>query len=107
MDSASKKKAQKENKMPEKRAQIIYSGSVQGVGFRFTAERIANSLGLTGWVRNCPDGTVEIVCEGEEGDIHMFMNKIKKAMGHYSHSSKVKWEKATGEFGSFDIRFYC
>jgi len=91
--------------MPQKRAHIVYSGSVQGVGFRFTAERIANSLGLTGWVRNSPDGTVEVVCEGEEGDIHMFMNKIKKAMEHYIHSSNAKWKEPSGEFDSFGIRF--
>ncbi|MEE9499680.1 MAG: acylphosphatase [Candidatus Omnitrophota bacterium] len=92
--------------MAKKRAHIIYSGAVQGVGFRFTAERIANSLGLTGWVRNSPHGTVEVVCEGEEGDIHMFMNKIKKALVGYIHSSKAEWKETTGEFNSFDIRFF-
>ncbi len=92
--------------MPQKRAHIIYSGAVQGVGFRFTAERIANSLDLIGWVRNSPHGTVEVVCEGEEGDIHIFMNKIKKAMEGYIHSSKAEWKEATGEFNSFDIRFF-
>ena len=92
--------------MPKKRVHIVYSGAVQGVGFRFTAERIANSLGLTGWVRNSPHGTVEVVCEGEEGDIHMFMNKIKKALVGYIHSSQAEWKETTGEFNSFDIRFF-
>ena len=79
---------------------------MQGVGFRFTAERIAISLGLTGWVRNCPDGGVEAVCEGEESDINTFMDKVKEAMEDYIQSSKVKWQEARGEFNSFDIRFY-
>jgi len=92
--------------MPKKRARIIYSGTVQGVGFRFTAEKIANLLGLTGWVGNCPDGTVETVIEGEKGGIQAFMNKIKKSMGHYVRSSEVKWEEATGEFDIFDIKFF-
>jgi len=74
------------------------------VGFRFTAEEIADSLRLTGWVRNSPDGTVEIVCEGEEDDIRMFISKIRKAMGHYIRSSKVKWKEATEEFDNFGIK---
>ena len=93
--------------MPRMRARIIYSGTVHGVGFRFTGERIAASLGLTGWVANSPDGTVEVLCEGSESDINIFTNKIKEAMGPYIRSEKVAWEKkATGEFSSFGIRFY-
>jgi len=92
--------------MAEKRARIIYSGTVQGVGFRFTAEEIAVSLGLKGWVRNCPDGTVEVLCEGEEDTMRVFMSKIKKALGRYIQSGKAKWEEATGEFDSFSIKFY-
>ena len=88
------------------RARIIYSGTVQGVGFRFTAERIAISLGLTGWVGNSPDGTVEVLCEGSERDIKMFTDRIQKAMSTYIRSSKITWNDATGEFESFGIKFY-
>ena len=49
----------------ERRHVIVY-GYVQGVGFRFAVERAARSRGLAGWVRNCPDGTVEAVFEGEQ-----------------------------------------
>ena len=92
--------------MPRKRVLIVYSGAVQGVGFRWTAERAANSLGLAGWVKNCPDGTVETVCEGEESDLGAFINKIKKSMEHYIRSADTSWGEATGEFDSFNIRFY-
>ena len=92
--------------MPQKRAHIIYSGTVQGVGFRFTAESIASSVGITGWVRNCPDGSVEVVCEGTEGAITAFMDKLKAAMDYYVRSCKVVWEKPTGEFDSFGISFF-
>ena len=91
---------------PQKRAHIIYSGTVQGVGFRWTAESLANSLGLTGWVQNCPGGAVEVVCEGAEEDIDTFMKRMKKEMSHYIRSAKVDWEKATGEFDAFSIKFY-
>jgi len=90
----------------QKRSHIIYSGTVQGVGFRFTAEEIANVLGLKGWVGNRPDGTVEVVVEGEKDDIDMFINRIKKAMSRYIRSSRVLWSEAAGEFDSFSIKLY-
>ena len=89
-----------------KRVRIIYSGRVQGVGFRWEAERAANSLGLTGWVKNCPDDTVEAVCEGAQEDIKAFIKRIQESMEHYIESQDIKWESATGEFDSFSIRFY-
>lgn len=92
--------------MPEKRVRVVYSGTVHGVGFRFTVERIANSIGLKGWVQNCPDGTVEVVCEGKKNDIDIFLQKIKKAMAHYIRSSTIEWQEPTGEFDSFDIKFF-
>ena len=49
-----------------KRFHAYYSGSVQGVGFRFAAQRAASNFGLTGWVRNLGDGRVEVLCEGKE-----------------------------------------
>ena len=52
----------------ERRHLIIY-GFVQGVGFRFAVERAARSRGLSGWVRNRPDGAVEAVFEGERQDV--------------------------------------
>jgi acylphosphatase len=52
----------------ERRRVLVY-GFVQGVGFRFAVEREARSRGLSGWVRNCPDGTVEAVFEGEPEDV--------------------------------------
>jgi acylphosphatase len=48
-------------------------GQVQGVSFRWYARREAQALGLAGWVRNCPDGTVEAVAEGSEEDVRRFV----------------------------------
>ena len=92
--------------MSKKRAQIIYSGKVHGVGFRWTAERIANSLNLTGWVMNCLDGDVEALCEGSEKDINTFIDKVANSMSGYIRSTRVKWGDATDEFNSFNIRSY-
>ena len=91
--------------MALKRVRIVYSGMVQGVGFRWAAERLAKSFGLTGWVRNCPDGTVEAVGEGREEDINAFLNGIKDEMREYIRSVKTDWEEPRGEFDTFTINF--
>lgn len=91
----------------KKRVHVHYSGMVQGVGFRFTAERIAMSLRLTGWVRNLRDGGVEVVCEGDESNLVDFLNKMKSGpMKQYITGAQVTWQDATGEFTDFGIKFY-
>ena len=89
----------------QKRLHIYYPGSVQGVGFRFTVERTASSLGLSGWVKNLGDGRVESVVEGEEMAIEDFRKKILDIFGGYIRQTEAVSGEATGEFGSFDIRF--
>jgi len=90
----------------KKHIHIIYTGAVQGIGFRFAAERVAASLNLTGWVKNLRDGNVEVVAEGEEADLGSFIDKLKKTMEHYIRGTKVVWQEYSGEFNSFGIRFY-
>lgn len=91
-----------------KRVHIYYSGRVQGVGFRFTIERIALDMGgITGWVRNLPDGRVEIVAEGEEARIKEFLDRIREGiMKRYIKREDILWEVYKGEFDDFEIRFY-
>jgi len=88
-----------------KQMHAYYSGSVHGVGFRYSAERTASSLGLTGWVKNLKDGRVEVVCEGKSADIKEFLQKIESVFGGYIRDRRVEWGKATGEYDYFDIRF--
>lgn len=65
--------------MPAKIAKhIFFSGQVQGVGFRFTAHRIAMRYGLVGYVRNIPDGRVEVLAQGRGGDIDNFVQDIQE-----------------------------
>jgi acylphosphatase len=78
---------------------------VQGVGFRYAAERSASALRLTGWAKNLRDGRVEIVCEGKERDLDEFLKKIDGIFGGSISSRDVSWREPTGEFGYFDIRF--
>lgn len=88
------------------RAHLIYSGHVQGVGFRYTSERLALELGLLGFVRNLPNGCVEVVCEGPKHDIEKFLESVQKS--HLASAIKktvCDWEKPTNTFTDFRIEF--
>ena len=63
-------------------------GQVQGVGFRYRANYAANSLGVTGWVRNEWDGTVEMEVQGTESQINQLLTLIKK--GTYVNIEEIK-----------------
>jgi len=78
---------------------------VQGVGFRYTVERTAAVLNLTGWVKNLKDGRVEIVCEGKDASLNEFLRKIDSIFGIYIRDKDIKWSNAAKEFDYFDIRF--
>jgi len=57
--------------------QVFYEGHVQGVGFRWTVRHIATGFDITGWVRNLPDGRVELQANGEESEVLAFIDAIK------------------------------
>ena len=89
----------------KKQVHVCYAGRVQGVGFRFTVENIANKLGVTGWVKNSGDGRVEIVSEAEEDVLKDFLAQINKHFSHYIRQVDVDWGPALGEFNSFGVEF--
>ncbi len=82
----------------------MFEGLVQGVFFRANAQECARSLGLTGWVRNRPDGSVEAVFEGDEDKVKDAIEwcSSKQPHAHVDRKS-VELSGATGEFRSFDI----
>ena len=81
----------------------IVSGHVQGVGFRFFAERAARRAGVRGWVRNLPDGRVETVAEGEEAAVKRYLEEIRKGpLGGRVADVRVE-EKEPERFESFEI----
>ena len=87
------------------RVHLIYSGRVQGVGFRFTFRRAAEELGVKGYVRNLANGTVEAVCEGSESKIDFLRNSIAGKMEEYIGSCEVHSmeEEVSGKFPDFRI----
>jgi len=89
---------------PERR-HVFYSGHVQGVGFRYTATRVASEFRVTGFVRNLPDGRVELVAEGEPAELGRLLDRIAEVMERHITNSEIRSGEATGEFADFDIRF--
>jgi acylphosphatase len=59
---------------------VRYSGRVQGVGFRYTAQQLAAGYTVAGFVRNCPDGDVELVAEGEQDEVDRFLTALAERM---------------------------
>ena len=90
--------------MSNERRQVFYRGQVQGVGFRFTARQIAQQFAVSGYVRNLPDGRVELVAEGEPEEIERLLSEIQSAMRGYVTDVETRQLPATGEFGAFQIR---
>jgi acylphosphatase len=86
------------------RARLVISGRVQGVYFRVSARNMAHAQRLSGWVRNCYDGDVETVVEGEEGAVRAFITWCHDGPpGAHVTAVEVTIEPHTGEFHGFRI----
>jgi acylphosphatase len=84
---------------------FLLTGRVQGVGFRFFAESAARQEGLRGWVRNQPDGSVEVFAEGDDESLARFEGKIRRGPpGARLEQVKVVDDVPTGRAGEFTIR---
>jgi len=94
-----------DKEIKEVRAHLLISGRVQGVAFRYYAQDNAQSLGVKRWVRNCWDGKVEVIVEGEEGKVKKLINWCYQGPGSaIVEKVGIEWEKYRGEFNSFGIR---
>jgi len=92
--------------MENKRVHLIIKGYVQGVFFRASTRDIANSLGLTGWVRNMPDGNVEAVFEGKGEQVQKAVRWCYKGpYGAAVTDVEETWSEYTGEFKGFEIKY--
>ncbi len=90
---------------PSERREVHYEGYVQGVGFRYTVQRIARGCDVVGFVRNLRDGRVQLVAEGPPEVLDRFLSQVAETMDRYVRHSDVKVAAATGEHSGFDIRF--
>ncbi len=90
-----------------KRMHVLYSGRVQGVGFRMTAEDVAHEHDIVGWVKNLRDGRVELIAEGSEERLERFLRTIQQgAMKNFIQHVEIIWSDASDTFHEFDIRYF-
>ena len=91
-------------KMERQRLHVFYSGSVQGVGFRYTVKSLARGFEITGAVRNLADGRVELVAEGTRSELEEFRRAILDSeLGHFVRREELNWTEAKNEFRGFEI----
>ncbi len=84
---------------------IIFTGRVQGIGFRFTAVNIANRCEITGLVRNLPDGSVEMIAQGHPDDIDDCVRDIQDSLAGYIRETKIKEISFNPKYTTFGISF--
>ncbi|MCX6900545.1 MAG: acylphosphatase [Verrucomicrobia bacterium] len=88
-----------------KRSHVIYTGRVQGVGFRYTVRQLAHGFDVVGYVRNLDDGRVEMVIEGEEEELNRFIKHVGSSdLAPYIRHESIESQTPTGEFRSFSIQ---
>lgn len=86
------------------RREVYYAGHVQGVGFRYSVRHLAAGFAVTGFVRNLPDGRVQLIAEGARDELTGFLAAIADHMSNYIRDIAVDTRPGTGEFSSFEIR---
>jgi acylphosphatase len=86
------------------RCEVHYSGRVQGVGFRFTAQEAARNYAVSGFVQNLNDGRVQLVAEGSPGEVERFLADLAERMQGKIRQAAESTSPATGQFTGFEIR---
>ncbi|HAE80793.1 MAG: acylphosphatase [Clostridium sp.] len=84
------------------RKHLIFSGRVQGVGFRYQARHLAQSLGLTGWVKNLWDERVEMEVQGEEAQIYRLIEELSR--GRFIYIERVESETIPVDYHESSFR---
>ena len=91
--------------MPNLCKLVRYSGAVQGVGFRYTALRLAGGFDVSGYVKNLSGGDVELLAEGPENEVAGFLAAVRLRMGSYVADVRQEESQSTGQWKGFTIRF--
>src|SRR5262245_23709703 len=82
---------------------VHYSGRVQGVGFRYAAARLAGDFDVAGFVRNLPDGRVELAAEGEANEVQKFLDALARQMAGYIAAHTIH-DEPPADYRGFEIR---
>lgn len=90
--------------MKRERLTNLYTGRVQGVGFRYTVKTVATGFEVTGTVRNLDDGRVELIAEGQRGELEEFLVAIRDSeVGRFIKNEQTNWSEEKNEFRGFEI----
>lgn len=90
--------------MNRRRLRVVYSGNVQGVGFRYTVKSLAPGYEVAGIIRNLSDGGVELVVEGAEDELKAFQQAVRDSgLGGLVRHEEAHWSEARGGFRGFEI----
>ncbi|HTL47229.1 MAG TPA: acylphosphatase [Verrucomicrobiae bacterium] len=88
----------------KKQLRTLFSGTVQGVGFRYTAQNLSRRFDVTGYVRNLTDGQVEMLAEGEEDQLRQFLDAISNShLSGFIRETRTFWDEPQGKFQTFEI----
>lgn len=87
------------------RRTVLYTGKVQGVGFRYTACGVARRYAVTGYVKNLEGGRVELVAEGDLDEVERFLAGVADDLAFCVNDTQEWTVMGTGEFRRFDIRY--
>ncbi len=82
---------------------VVFSGRVQGVGFRYTAQAFAQECAVFGTVKNQPDGSVELYAQGSKENIDMLLNKLKNYFGKYIEHVDIQELKSGENYTDFNV----
>ena len=85
------------------RISLNYRGRVQGVGFRWRVSQIAKSFSCTGYVKNLPDGSVELLIEGEKYEVQRMVQTINLEMKGFGYDKTIDEREGNSHFGDFGI----
>lgn len=84
---------------------VYYRGDVQGVGFRYTTQRIASGFAVAGYVKNLPDGRVLVEVEGDRGELERFLAAVMDRLGYHVAEVQSSAHPADGSLSGFGIQF--
>lgn len=88
------------------RVHIVVIGHVQGVGFRYYTFKRAREIGVTGYVKNLPDGTVEIEAEGDRAEVEELIEAVKVGpRAAVVNDVSISWETYSGEYNDFSVDY--
>lgn len=88
----------------DERVYVRYQGRVQGVGFRATCRSLARGFRVCGYVRNMPDGSVELEAEGIRSEVEDFLSRVRSShVGAFIREETLQWLPAKGNYSGFEI----